>query len=178
MWGVPVARQESRREGQAGATIPAPHARSPAGGRSRLGGNGSQGHETAGSTAVYCYRLVWPRAIPSRGLDSRFLVTRPQSEAGRSHCQRTIVTTGKTAQLITVPNTPLPFSPKEVELIREMLSTSTEPPTCLLCGSELHVSLSRGGGEANRVWRVDCAVCHRTAIVPETGGRRPTQQDE
>ncbi len=77
-----------------------------------------------------------------------------------------------------MPDTPLPFSPKEVGQIREMLSSSREPPTCLLCGAELQVSRSRGAGEANRVWRVDCASCHRTAIIAETGGRHPGQQNE
>jgi hypothetical protein len=116
--------------------------------------------------------------VPSCGLHFRFVVTRPQNETGCSRSPRTIVTTGKTAQLIIVPDTPLPFSPKEVDQIREMLSTSREPPKCLLCGTELQMTESRGGGEASRVWRVDCASCHRTAIIAETGGQRPTRHDE
>jgi hypothetical protein len=68
---------------------------------------------------------------------------------------------------MTMPGTPLPFSPKEVRLIREMLSTSGEIPVCLL-----------RGGEPGRVWRVDCVACRRTAIVTEGGGDRRVESSQ
>jgi hypothetical protein len=80
---------------------------------------------------------------------------------------------------MTMPGTPLPFSPKEVRLIREMLSTSGEIPVCLLCEGKLHVSeLAERSGEPGRVWRVDCVACRRTAIVTEGGGDRRVESSE
>jgi hypothetical protein len=79
----------------------------------------------------------------------------------------TIVTAGTAAKLSIMPtDAPVPFSPEEVQVIRQTLVDQDKPTVCPVCGSELKVS-----GEAGQsismplVQRVECVPCRRAAII-------------
>jgi hypothetical protein len=80
-----------------------------------------------------------------------------------------IVTTGTAAQLTVMPersDPPAPFSPEEIQGIREALGSQDGPTVCPACGGELKVSGAAGQGFGMPVLqRVECVPCSRAAII-------------
>jgi len=61
-------------------------------------------------------------------------------------------------------NTPVTFSPEEVQKIRETLRMVGERPVCPLCDRDL-VAESSAASVTSVSWHVRCQPCHRAAII-------------
>ena len=67
-------------------------------------------------------------------------------------------------------DTPTVFSREEANQIREMVRTSTEPPTCPRCNEALEVgpaALHEVRGKRYMVRALRCPVCHRLLSIKD-----------
>ena len=67
-------------------------------------------------------------------------------------------------------DTPTVFSREEANQIREMVRTSTEPPTCPRCDEALEVgpaALHEVRGKRYMVRALRCPVCHRLLSIKD-----------
>jgi hypothetical protein len=65
-------------------------------------------------------------------------------------------------------DTPVPFSPEEIQKIREMLRTPGECPVCPVCGRDL-VAESSMASVMSVTWHVRCQPGRRAAIIKVVG---------
>ncbi len=62
-------------------------------------------------------------------------------------------------------DTPVSYSKKEVDKIRQMIVTPDTDVTCPRCNAPLESQAIAGGGTIETVWELTCPECRRSMIV-------------
>ncbi len=62
-------------------------------------------------------------------------------------------------------DTPVTFSKKEVDKIRQMIVTPDSDLTCPRCNAPLESQTIAGGGTIEAVWELTCSECRRSMII-------------
>ena len=62
-------------------------------------------------------------------------------------------------------DTPVTYSKKEVDLIRQLIVTPDTDLSCPRCHAPLESEIIAGGGTIETVWALTCSECRRSMIV-------------